>query len=71
VTYNYGKFDCDIQMTSLGWVTSDCTRNPHNRGAASQNGQTCLANFGWEATQLLEYYYGADIDMAAADFCAP
>lgn len=71
VTYNYGKFGCDIEMTNLGLVTSDCTRNPHNRGAASQNGQACLANFGWEATEMLEYYYGADIEMASADFCAP
>ena len=70
VTYNYGKFGCDIEMSSLGLVTRDCNQNPYNRGAASQNGQACLANFGWNATQMLEYYYGADIDMANADFCA-
>jgi uncharacterized protein YfaP (DUF2135 family) len=71
VTYNYGKFDCDITMSSLGWVTSDCTRNAANRGAASQNGQSCLANFGWGATEMLEFYYGADIEMTSADYCAP
>lgn len=70
VTYNYGKFDCDIEMSDQGWVTNPCTRNPHNRGTASQNGQACLANFGWAAPELLEYYYGADIEMSTADFCA-
>lgn len=71
ITYNYGKFDCDIEMTSLGWTPSNCNENPANRGAASQNGQSCLANFGWQAPELLEYYYGADIELANADFCAP
>ncbi len=69
VTYNYGKFGCDIEMTTLGLVTNDCRRNPHNRGAASQNGQSCLANFGWNSTQMLEYYFGADIEVVNADFC--
>ena len=61
VTYNLGRSGCDIDMTPLGWTPSDCTSNPQNRGCASQNGQACLANRGWDYTQMMPYYYGDDI----------
>lgn len=66
VTYNWGLTGCDIEMTELGWRPDDCTQNPHNRGCASQNGQTCLADHGWEYEQMLEFYYGSDIVVETA-----
>lgn len=69
VTYNYGKFGCDVEQTSLGHTPEDCSQNPYNRGAASQNGQACLAQLGWEFPKMLEFYYGADIDVAQVESC--
>lgn len=68
VTYNLGKSGCDIDMTPLGWIPddNDCTRNPQNRGCASQNGQSCLANRGWDYEQMIPYYYGDDIAIERA-----
>ncbi len=66
VTYNQGLTGCDITMTPLGWVPDDCTQNPQNRGCASQNGQTCLANQGWSYDDMIAFYYGDDITIAQA-----
>lgn len=66
VTYNWGKTGCGIDMTPLGWVPSDCNRNPHNRGCASQNGEACLARVGWKYQDMLDYYYGSDIVLTNA-----
>jgi len=66
VTYNFGKAGCGIKMTPLGWVPDDCTRNPHNRGCASQNGEACLARLGWKYQDMLDYYYGSDIALTNA-----
>ncbi len=67
VTYNWGKANCDIDMTTLGWTPDDCNRNPHNRGAASQNGESCLDGLGWKYQDMLDYYYGADIQLLSGD----
>lgn len=63
VTYNWGKSNCDIKMTGLGLVTPDCNDNPNNRGCASQNGESCLANTGMKYVDMFEYYYGDDIEL--------
>ncbi|MFU8806318.1 MAG: SpoIID/LytB domain-containing protein [Bradymonadaceae bacterium] len=63
VTYNQGLTGCNIKMTPLGWVPDDCTRNPYNRGCASQNGQACLANRGWGFEDMMSFYYGADVEL--------
>lgn len=61
VTYNRGKTGCDIDMTTLGFVPADCRGNPHNRGCASQNGETCLAGLGIGYQDMLRFHYGDDI----------
>ena len=66
VTYNQGLAGCGITMTPLGWVPDDCTRNPQNRGCASQNGQACLARRGWFYQQMMPYHYGEDIELRQA-----
>jgi hypothetical protein len=66
VTYNWGKSNCDIDMTPLGWVPADCNSNPANRGCASQNGESCLANTGMKYPDMFEYYYGDDIELVAS-----
>lgn len=67
VTYNWGRSACNIDMSTIGWVPDDCTRNPHNRGCASQNGQSCLDGLGWKYQDMVKYYYGDDIQLLAAD----
>jgi uncharacterized protein (TIGR03382 family) len=67
VTYNLGKSGCDIQMSDQGLVTTDCRDNPHNRGTASQNGQSCLANVGVEYDDMFTMYYGDDIQLVVAE----
>lgn len=67
VTYNRGKSGCDIQMSNQGLVTADCRDNPHNRGTASQNGQSCLANVGVAYDDMFTMYYGDDIQLVVAD----
>lgn len=66
VTYNHGRSGCDIQMTTLGWVPDSCHDNPQNRGCASQNGQSCLADKGWNYEQMQPYYYGQDVEIERA-----
>lgn len=67
VTYNWGKSGCDIDMTNLGFVPADCRGNPHNRGCASQNGQTCLSNVGVGYQDQIKYFYGDDIVIAVGE----
>lgn len=67
VTYNWNKSACGIDLSTIGWVPEDCRRNPHNRGCASQNGQSCLANLGWKYQDMVRYYYGDDIQLVSGD----
>ena len=67
VTYNENLTGCDIEMTELGWAPDDCLSNPHNRGCASQNGQSCLADGGLGYEEMFPYYYGDDIELAVAE----
>lgn len=66
VTYNWSKSNCDIEQTALGFVPADCNGNPANRGCASQNGETCLANTGVKYPDMFEYYYGDDIQLVVS-----
>ncbi len=66
VTYNLGLTGCDIEMTPLGWRPDDCQDNPYNRGCASQNGQSCLAERGWNYDEMFPYYYGDDVELDTA-----
>jgi MYXO-CTERM domain-containing protein len=66
VTYNEGLSGCNIKMSPLGWVPTDCLRNKANRGCASQNGQACMARRGWGYERMIRFYYGADIVLSQA-----
>ncbi|MEZ4458565.1 MAG: SpoIID/LytB domain-containing protein [bacterium] len=66
VTYNWGKSNCDIELTALGFVPADCNGNPANRGCASQNGESCLARTGVKYPDMFEYYYGDDIQLVVS-----
>ena len=66
VTYNLGQSECNIEMTSLGWTPASCHDNPQNRGCASQNGQSCLADRGWTYEEMMPFYYGEDIHIERA-----
>ena len=57
VTYNWGKSGVDVEQSTLGSLDN----YTQNRGCKSQNGATCLANQGWDYTDILHFYYGADI----------
>jgi len=63
VTYNAGKSGTGIKQTGLGFRS---WKNHANRGAMSQNGANCLANRGRTAKEILEFYYGSDIEIAQA-----
>lgn len=57
VTYNDGLRGADVQPTPLSGRRKD------NRGAMSQNGADWLSRHGYGATQILRYYYGADLQI--------
>lgn len=64
-TVNWGLSGCNIHW--YGGLPpdppADCVKYAYvyNRGSAMQNGQTCLANRGWNHRDILRYYFGADI----------
>ncbi len=64
VTYNEGRSGDDVEQTTLGWVNP---RNIYNRGCFSQNGSHCLAGSGWEALDMVRFYYGDDIEIEIAE----
>jgi len=61
VTYNGERSGRAVRKTRLG------ANHPANRGAMSQNGADCLAQRGWDASQILRFYYGADVEVSRAD----
>lgn len=63
VTYNEGLSGADITQTMLGFVDPG---NDANRGCMSQNGADCLAEEGRDVTEILRFYYGADIAIVRA-----
>jgi hypothetical protein len=56
VTYNENHIGSRVHSSTLGWMGS-----PANRGAMSQNGASCLAEKGWDASRILRFFYGDDI----------
>ena len=65
VTYNEGRSGTDIEQTRLGFRHSaSATDYGQNRGALSQWGAQCLSTaFGYDAIDILRYYYGEDIEL--------
>ncbi len=63
VTYNWGKSGAGLTQTPLGWVNQG---NKANRGCKSQNGAACLSNAGWKYPDILNFYYGMDIELVQA-----
>src|SRR5262249_54006644 len=57
VTYNEGLSGADVRPTPLSGRRSD------NRGCMSQNGADYLSRHGYNALQILRYYYGADLQV--------
>ncbi len=69
VTYNQGRSGDDLIQTPLGWVNPG---NLRNRGCKSQNGANCLSRQGWDYTDILRFYYGADITLEqSVGACVP
>ncbi|MBL4683966.1 MAG: hypothetical protein JKY37_05210, partial [Nannocystaceae bacterium] len=67
VTYNNGKSDALVEQTKLGsvFVPSD-NEYGQNRGCMSQWGARCLEQDGADALDILEFYYGEDIEVVQA-----
>jgi hypothetical protein len=67
VTYNEGLFGTDVEQTTLGYVFDPGDAGyGQNRGCMSQWGARCLDEQGYDAADILRFYYGADIEIRAA-----
>lgn len=66
VTYNEGLRGDEVFQTPLGFVHPE---NHANRGAASQNGASCLARRGFEHERILRFYHGEDIELVGLQGC--
>ena len=68
VTYNEGEIGTDVEQTELGWVSqAGEAAYGQNRGCMSQLGMQCLENeFEYSHIEILQYYYGDDIQVAQA-----
>jgi hypothetical protein len=64
VTYNDGKTGGNVQQTSLGFIGPPGFGQ--NRGCMSQWGSRCLEGAGRDALGILQFYYGADIQVLTA-----
>ncbi|MCK6590512.1 MAG: hypothetical protein L6Q76_23350 [Polyangiaceae bacterium] len=64
VTYNDGKTGGDVQQTALGFIGPPGFGQ--NRGCMSQWGARCLESAGRDALGILQFYYGADIQILTA-----
>jgi len=66
VTYNEGKTLGNVKASPLGWSPGPGKIYPANRGCKSQNGAHCLSLKGKKYTDILKFYYGADIKIVKA-----
>jgi MYXO-CTERM domain-containing protein len=68
VTYNEGKSGTDVEQTTMLWVWDPADAGyGTNRGCMSQNGANCLdASLGYDDVQILQFYFGADIQLVQA-----
>ena len=63
VTYNHGKTGKRVKQSRIGLVER---KNLANRGCMSQKGANCLADLGRSTTEILNAYYGDDIELHQA-----
>jgi hypothetical protein len=68
VTYNQGAVGSAVKQSPLGWVSPS---NPENRGCFSQNGSRCLYQQGYSYSEMLHFYYGADVEVLTASGYGP
>lgn len=69
VTYNEGKTGTQVSETTLGFQFKDPNNYGYgqNRGCMSQWSARCLENNkGYDSTEILRYFYGADIEIQQA-----
>lgn len=70
VTFNEGKTVYDVDQTALGFKFPEDLNTQgygQNRGCMSQWGGRCLENTkGYDATKIIRFYYGADIEIIQA-----
>lgn len=64
VTYNDGKTGGDVEQTELGFVGPPGFGQ--NRGCMSQWGARCLEKDGRDAVGILQFFFGADIQILTA-----
>lgn len=64
VTYNEGKTGGDVVQTTLGYVSYPIFGQ--NRGCMGQWGARCLEGKGYDYKKILQFYYGADIQIQTA-----
>lgn len=70
VTFNNAKTLYDVDQTSLGFKFPEDVNvggYGQNRGCMSQWGARCLENSnGWNSAQIINFFYGADINVEQA-----
>jgi MYXO-CTERM domain-containing protein len=67
VTYNDGRSGTEVEQTALGTrFDPDDREYGQNRGCMSQWGARCLEEEGFDAIDILRFYYGEDIEVAQA-----
>ena len=68
VTYNDGKSGTNVKQTALGWRHAPTDPGyGQNRGCFSQWGSVCLEDGGRDWREILQFYYGADIEIVQAE----
>ncbi len=67
VTYNEGKSGTAVTQTKLGWRHAPGEPGyGQNRGCFSQWGSVCLEQTGRDWREILQFYYGDDIEIVQA-----
>lgn len=67
VTYNNGKDGTAVEQTKLGSVFNPSDNEyGQNRGCMSQWGARCLEEAGSSTLDILQFYYGSDIEVVQA-----
>ncbi len=71
ITYNEGKSGVDVEQTSLGYQHDpDDTGYGQNRGCLGQWSSRCLEEQGYDHLEILQFFYGEDIDVLVAEGCS-
>lgn len=70
ITYNEGKSGLDVEQTSLGYEHEpEQTGYGQNRGCLGQWSSRCLEGLGYDHLEILQFFYGEDIDLLVAEGC--